>query len=72
MKRREFAVRLSFNPHDVWIGAYWKRRRSRDHWNGDRWDALAVHTQVWVCIVPMFPIHFAFFHVLDEGKRSYD
>lgn len=37
-------VRLEFKPQDCWIGAYWGR--------------YATHIHLWICILPMLPIHF--------------
>ena len=36
-------VRVEFKPQDCWIGAYWARNDGRTH--------------LWICIIPMFPIH---------------
>jgi hypothetical protein len=38
-----WSVALEFKPQDLWIGAYWHRSE----------DGL----DVWVCLLPMLPIH---------------
>ena len=38
---------FEFKPQDCWIGVYWRT-------NGLGWDA-------WVCVVPMLPLHIAWF-----------
>ncbi len=37
-------MRLEWKPQDCWIGAYWERR-------GADWH-------LWVCLLPMLPLHF--------------
>lgn len=50
-RRRESMIRpgvwLEFKPQDMWVGAFWKK-------NGPLVD-------IWVCLVPMVPIHIRFF-----------
>jgi hypothetical protein len=36
-------IALEFKPQDLWIGAYWKR--------------IGHCVDVWICLVPMLPIH---------------
>lgn len=43
MTRRWF-VRMEYKFQDAWIGIYWDRQ--------------PLGLDVWVCILPMFPIHF--------------
>ena len=42
-------ARLLFNPHDCWVGVYWKQipceRCKRNHLN------------LWLIILPCFPLH---------------
>lgn len=40
-------VRLEFKAADTWVGFYWSDN-----------DFLYQYIHVWVCIVPMLPIHF--------------
>jgi len=36
-------IRLEFKKEDCWIGLYWKKSNSR--------------LDIWVCLIPCFPIH---------------
>ena len=40
-------VRFEFKPQDLWVGAFWKSRA----YAGGR------STDVWLCLVPMVPLH---------------
>ena len=40
-------VRFEFKPQDLWVGAFWKSRA----YAGGR------STDVWLCLLPMFPLH---------------
>lgn len=46
------SIRLEFKPEDLWVGLFW--RRSSAHAIAKEVRAL----DVWVCIVPMLPIHY--------------
>jgi hypothetical protein len=39
--------RLEFKPQDMWVGAYWHSHHVND----------AHILDIWVCILPMLPIH---------------
>jgi hypothetical protein len=39
--------RLEFKPQDMWVGVFWKK-------NGPLLD-------VWICLLPMVPIHIRWF-----------
>jgi hypothetical protein len=41
---RRWRMALQFKPADLWVGVYYAG-------HGGWWD-------VWVCLVPCFPIHF--------------
>lgn len=52
-------VRIEFKPQDLWVGVFWKK-------NGPLLD-------VWICLVPMLPIHVRWFFkqrfpVVDPGE----
>lgn len=58
----------SLDPHDVWIGAYWKRSEagvSLDPWAKADRDAyrrlgglVVTRVDVYVCVLPMLPLRF--------------
>lgn len=54
MYRRWFA-RLEWKPQDLWVGVFWKR----DHPSS---------LDVWVCIVPMVPLHFGWRAVINFDR----
>lgn len=37
-------VRVEFKPEDCWIGAFWDTKKDGFH--------------LWVCLLPMVPLHF--------------
>jgi hypothetical protein len=41
------SICIKFNPHDIWIGIYWRRSTSL-------WRQI---TDIYVCVLPMLPIH---------------
>lgn len=40
-------ARIELQPHDLWIGVFWKRYRLAATWRYD----------LWLCIVPVLPVH---------------
>ena len=36
-------IRLEFKPQDCWIGLYWKSN--------------ILYCHVWICLLPMLPVH---------------
>jgi hypothetical protein len=42
-------ARLEFKAQDMWIGAYW--------------DRGPTHYHLWVCLLPMLPIHIWWSHM---------
>jgi hypothetical protein len=43
---------LNFNPHDCWIGIYWKRVACE--------RCQRKHLHVWLTLVPCFPLSIVF------------
>ena len=43
---RQWYLCLEFKPQDAWIGAFWRR-------DGNCID-------LWVCLLPMLPLHFSY------------
>lgn len=50
------SVTLEFKPQDLWIGVFWKRGSSMYRFGDEPPTHRAL--DVWVCVVPMFPLHF--------------
>ena len=45
---RRVNVKLEFKLQDMWIGIFWK---------GEQYDWHTSWLHIWICILPMFPIH---------------
>jgi hypothetical protein len=45
---------INFNPHDLWIGLYWKL--ARGGWDSD--TQIYNFLSIYFCLIPMFPIRF--------------
>jgi hypothetical protein len=50
-------VGLEFKPQDLWIGAYWEHRRGKVVTPAIP-DVCWRDLHLWVCVVPMCPLHF--------------
>lgn len=46
--------KIEFKPQDCWIGAYFKRKDAVQH--------------VWICIVPMIPLHIWWRVRVEQGS----
>lgn len=54
-----FRVRLEFKLQDLWVGAFWQTKN-------DPWPGVSPFiTEIWVCVVPMFPIHVGIWRASD-------
>jgi len=42
-RRRGWSIAMEFKPQDLWVGAFWKR--------------IGNCVDLWVCLLPMVPIH---------------
>jgi hypothetical protein len=49
---RQVLIALLFDPHDLWIGVFWKRDGPRPERG-----MPSPYWHVYVCIVPCLPIH---------------
>lgn len=58
IERRRVRVALEFKPEDLWIGVHWKRS-SIGAWDASgQWCGSGARVlDVWVCLVPMLPVH---------------
>lgn len=45
-KRITFKIRLEFKIQDLWIGIFWKKK-------------IRLYN-IWICVIPCFPIHVKF------------
>ncbi len=62
-------ISIRFKKEDLWVGVYWRQLSPRI-FNSVGPDILSVK-QVFICIVPMFPICLTFGEVDKEvGKRE--
>ena len=45
-------ISIEFNPHDIWVGVYWKREFSRkfEEEQNLKWFTF------YICIIPTLPI----------------
>ena len=50
--KKMLSIGLEFKPQDLWMGAFWKR--------GDEAAGSWQIANVWVCLVPMLPIHLTY------------
>ena len=50
-------LKLEFKKQDCWIGLFWRKTK---HIN-----------EVWICIIPMFPIHITWYdEIPGYGERE--
>jgi hypothetical protein len=51
-------VKLEFKLEDFWVGAFWKKELVVVKDPSYYWlDGVGTQYDLWVCIVPCFPIH---------------
>lgn len=43
-RRRSWALNIQWEPHDLWVGVFWRTTPSE-------------FLHLYVCLVPLFPIH---------------
>ena len=55
-------LRIEFKPQDCWVGAFWQRKGNIQH--------------LWICLLPMLPLHFEWavaakeYEAVNEIARS--
>ncbi len=52
---RGWRVRLEVKPADCWVGWFW----SGSVLGRDRSRPLLAHFDLWICVLPCLPFHFA-------------
>lgn len=55
---QKWKLRIEFVKQDVWIGVFWRSLRNYES-TGLNGPGEPQNLDVWVCIVPCFPIHFS-------------
>lgn len=45
---------VEWKPQDCWVGVFWKRK-------------CPLSLDVWVCLLPMLPIHFGYIASVEHG-----
>lgn len=50
-------VRLEWKPQDLWIGAFWDKKPIVYLGRRDDGEWVASEQHVWICLLPMLPIH---------------
>lgn len=48
-------ISVKFDPHDLWIGVYWRVKWHVKLVSGGTTYGRKVH--IYICVVPMLPIH---------------
>jgi len=62
MTRRWFC-RFEWKPQDCWVGVFWK--------SGGIWPGFGrVSLDVWVCVLPMIPLHFGWLIAIPFAEES--
>lgn len=67
--RRRWFLRVEWKPADCWVGVFWKPLYDHSSmWpqgtptkaggKGTSWRWVRTSLDVWVCLLPMVPIHF--------------
>lgn len=60
--------RLEFKPEDCWIGVFWKVGGPvRSYVSGTTEYRVHRRIDLWVCLLPMLPIHLWWFSPTTEG-----
>jgi hypothetical protein len=56
-------ARFEVRPQDCWIGLRWRRRTLIEPGmrNGTLYNMVAEQGDIWLCLVPMLPLHIAWY-----------
>jgi hypothetical protein len=60
-----YRAQLEYKAADLWIGIYWDKKPIRET-QGDGFIEQAHDLNIWICLVPMFPIHIS--ALLTKGR----
>lgn len=63
-------VKLEFNWHDMWIGAYWKIKTIEYVFHDNNNNNNRHERHIWICVVPCLPIHIWWDISPPEGRRG--
>jgi hypothetical protein len=60
------SCRLEFKLEDCWVGVFWRTTEAHDNAKRVFWRTTETHdnakrVDVWVCLLPMLPLHLVFF-----------
>ncbi len=65
MRIHAIKVKQEFKKQDFWIGCYWEIRRK---------GTIGLSTErvyhLWICFLPMFPLHISWKNLNDIDKRG--
>jgi hypothetical protein len=51
-------IQIEFKPQDCWVGVFWKRTHYAAFTTRFGWSVPRRRmTDVWICLVPMLPLH---------------
>ena len=59
MRKKEMKIRIEFKLEDFWIGIFWKKNFDRytDIKKEYPYTSIYIRYQIWICVVPCFPVH---------------
>lgn len=57
-------VKLKWEPRDLWVGVYW--RKENPYYDGGWWGSF----DIYVCLVPCFPIRFAWAALSPKTREA--
>lgn len=55
-------MKIEFKPQDLWVGVYWKTENKSVTFTDFYPPVNIVVLNIWVCIIPMFPIKFTYYY----------
>jgi hypothetical protein len=58
-------IQILFKLQDFWIGAFWKTR-DIEAGTGAKWR----YFDIWICIIPCFPLHIRLFKPINQLAKN--